>query len=88
VPSIGLVEKGYADEDVELKVVNLLSGENYSPSYLRLNPNGTVPTLILPISDTTSPEVATKFRALTDSKEILEFLGQFSLYPVEMRCLC
>ncbi|KDN38940.1 hypothetical protein K437DRAFT_239804 [Tilletiaria anomala UBC 951] len=76
VPRIGLVEKGYSPSDLDIKQVNLLKGENFAPSYLRLNPNGTVPTLVVPTSDTTSEEVATKFRAITDSKQILAFLDE------------
>ena len=75
-PRIALIEKGYTPTDVEIKTVDLLKAENYAPQYLRINPNGTIPTLVVPLSETTSPEVATKFRALTDTISILEFLGE------------
>ncbi|KAJ6499833.1 hypothetical protein DFH09DRAFT_945131, partial [Mycena vulgaris] len=36
---------GYKEADVATKAVNLVQGENFTPSFLKLNPNGTVPTL-------------------------------------------
>ncbi|KAJ6496834.1 hypothetical protein DFH09DRAFT_1337040 [Mycena vulgaris] len=36
---------GYKEADVATKAVNLVQGENFAPSFLKLNPNGTVPTL-------------------------------------------
>ncbi|PWN39174.1 hypothetical protein IE81DRAFT_326803 [Ceraceosorus guamensis] len=74
VATIGLVEKGYAPDDVDLRSVVLPKGENFAPAYLRINPNATVPSLVVPLADTTSAEVDTKFRALNDSVAVLEFL--------------
>lgn len=76
VPSLALVEKGYHPQDVETKVVNLLLGENFSPAYLRINPKATLPTLVVPLAETMTSEVDTKFRALTNTKEVLRFLDQ------------
>lgn len=50
-----------------------------SPTYLRVNSAGTVPTLVVPLAETTSAEVDTKFRAITSSVQVLEFLGEKSL---------
>lgn len=76
VPRIALVEKGYASNDVEIKTVDLFQGENFSPTYLRLNPSGTVPTLVVPFLETISDEVQTKYRALTKTEEIVDFLDK------------
>lgn len=51
-----------------------MSAENLSPSYLRINEKGAVPTLVVPLAETAGQEVATKFRALTDSIEIAAFI--------------
>jgi len=45
VPELALAELGYTDEQVASKVVNLAEGENFRPSFLKLNPNATLPTL-------------------------------------------
>ncbi|KAJ7659565.1 hypothetical protein DFH06DRAFT_1269111 [Mycena polygramma] len=42
---LALTELGYTEGDVAIQSVNLLEGENYSPWFLKLNPNGTIPTL-------------------------------------------
>ncbi|KAN0063968.1 hypothetical protein ACQY0O_003574 [Thecaphora frezii] len=81
-PRLALIEKGYAPEDLEIKIVDLTKGENFAPSYLRINAKGTVPSLVVPILETTSAEVDTKFRALTDSKPILEFLDKSRSQPI------
>ncbi|KAJ6528796.1 hypothetical protein DFH09DRAFT_1327614 [Mycena vulgaris] len=36
---------GYKEGDIATKAVNLVQGENFAPSFLKLNPDGTVPTL-------------------------------------------
>ena len=75
-PRLALVEKGYSATDVDLKIVDLVKAENFDPSYLRINSKGTVPTLVVPLLETTSAEVDTKFRAINDTKAILEFLDK------------
>ncbi|SNX87675.1 uncharacterized protein MEPE_06385 [Melanopsichium pennsylvanicum] len=75
-PRLALIEKGYSSSDVDIKVVDLVKGENFDPSYLRINSKGTVPTLVVPLLETTSAEVDTKFRAINDTKAILEFLDK------------
>lgn len=75
-PRLTLIEKGYSTTDLDLKTVDLVKGENFAPSYLRINSKGTVPTLVVPLLETTSAEVDTKFRAINDTKAILEFLDK------------
>ncbi|KAG2350565.1 hypothetical protein BDR05DRAFT_899672, partial [Suillus weaverae] len=45
VPELALIELGYAQDDIEKKVVNLAEGENFAPAFLKINPQGTLPTL-------------------------------------------
>ncbi|TFK46409.1 hypothetical protein OE88DRAFT_1707598 [Heliocybe sulcata] len=45
VPELALAELGYTDEQVASKIVNLAEGENFKPSFLKLNYKGTLPTL-------------------------------------------
>ncbi|KAJ6516699.1 hypothetical protein C8R47DRAFT_1268206 [Mycena vitilis] len=42
---LALAELGYTEGEVTTQSVNLLKGENYSPSFLKVNPHGTIPTL-------------------------------------------
>nr|ODN82617.1 hypothetical protein L203_05426 [Cryptococcus depauperatus CBS 7841] len=47
-PKLALEEGGLKkDKDVEYISINLAEGENFEPHYLRINPAGTVPTLIV-----------------------------------------
>ncbi|KZT30562.1 hypothetical protein NEOLEDRAFT_1185967 [Neolentinus lepideus HHB14362 ss-1] len=71
-----LEEKGYSDEEIDLKVVDLSKGENYALSFLRLNPKATVPTLVAPLEKTLSADVESRYRALTETKSIIEFLDK------------
>ncbi|KAG1867870.1 hypothetical protein DFJ58DRAFT_768175 [Suillus subalutaceus] len=45
VPELALIELGYARDDIEKKAVNLAEGENFAPAFLKINPQGTLPTL-------------------------------------------
>lgn len=69
------MEKGYSPDDLEVRSVNVLEAENFAPTYLRVNEKGTVPSLVVPLAETTEQEVDTKFRAINDSVQIAEFLG-------------
>ncbi|THV04974.1 hypothetical protein K435DRAFT_816816 [Dendrothele bispora CBS 962.96] len=71
-----LEEKGYGDNDVDLKIVDLSKGENYDPAFLRLNPKAKVPTLIVPLQKTLSEEVESRYKAITDTKTLIEFLDK------------
>ncbi|KAJ6576898.1 hypothetical protein DFH09DRAFT_914255 [Mycena vulgaris] len=44
VAELAVAELGYKEGEVS-KVVNLVQGENFAPSFLKLNPNATLPTL-------------------------------------------
>ncbi|BEI82183.1 hypothetical protein CcaverHIS002_0300510 [Cutaneotrichosporon cavernicola] len=44
VPKLAIEELGLQN-DVETKVVNLLEGQNFEPSYLKINAHGTIPSL-------------------------------------------
>ncbi|RUP46844.1 hypothetical protein BC936DRAFT_146457 [Jimgerdemannia flammicorona] len=68
VPRIALVEKQITD--VEIVEVNLFNAENYSPAYLKINKNATVPSLI---------HHKNNHATIDDSTTIAEFLD--SAYP-------
>ena len=85
---LGLSEKHYPKEDVEIKEVklcrltynnpkkalliySLVAGENFAPDYIKINPNGTVPSLLASSED----------KPLTDSRDILKFLDHHSVSP-------
>ncbi|KAJ7762273.1 hypothetical protein B0H14DRAFT_2633958 [Mycena olivaceomarginata] len=40
---LAVAEFGYKEGDVTMKVVDLVEGENFAPSFLKMNPNGTLP---------------------------------------------
>lgn len=73
---LALEEKGYGDEEVETKSVDIATAENLSMSFLRINPKGTIPTLVVPLEKTLAPEDDHRYKALTDTKSILEFLDK------------
>ncbi|PSS37653.1 hypothetical protein PHLCEN_2v477 [Hermanssonia centrifuga] len=68
VALLALEEKGYAPDEIDLKEVDLFKGENFSPSYLRINNNATVPTLVVPLETTLDPEVESRYKAIKDTK--------------------
>ncbi|KAI0793432.1 hypothetical protein C8Q75DRAFT_731156 [Abortiporus biennis] len=43
-PQLAIVELGYAPDAIKQKVVNLAEGANFTPGFLKLNPNATLPT--------------------------------------------
>ncbi|KAH9046249.1 hypothetical protein EDB84DRAFT_1466864 [Lactarius hengduanensis] len=69
-------EKGYGKDEVDLKLVNLSKGENFSPTFLRINPKGTVPTLVVPFEDTLTPDMESRYKAITDTEAIIAFLDK------------
>ncbi|KAJ7038227.1 hypothetical protein C8F04DRAFT_1089972 [Mycena alexandri] len=73
---LALEEKGYAEDEVDLKLVDLAKGENFSVSFLRLNLKGTVPTLVVPFKDSLSDDVESRYKAVTDPKAIVNLLDQ------------
>ncbi|SCV70997.1 BQ2448_3759 [Microbotryum intermedium] len=74
VPLLCAEEKGFGPDVLEKRSVDLLNGDNFSPAYLTINPRGSVPTLVAPYEHTTTPDLPTKYKALTDSIEICQFL--------------
>ncbi|KAI9696750.1 MAG: hypothetical protein M1836_005112 [Candelina mexicana] len=66
VAHLGLAEKKFDKSEVEIKEIDLFSAENLDPAYLKINPNGTVPTLTA--SNLSQP--------LLDTRPILEYLDQ------------
>ncbi|KAG7450542.1 uncharacterized protein BT62DRAFT_927819 [Guyanagaster necrorhizus] len=73
---LALEEKGYGADEVDLRVVDLNKGGNFDPSFLRLNNKAIVPTLVVPLQKTLSVAVESRYRAITDSKAIIEFLDK------------
>ncbi|KAF7339491.1 Glycosyltransferase family 31 protein [Mycena sanguinolenta] len=73
---LALEEKGYGDDELDLKVVDLSKGENFAVSFLRLSPKATVPTLVVPFRDSVSDDAETRYKALTDTKAIINLLEQ------------
>ncbi|KAF5390348.1 hypothetical protein D9757_002967 [Collybiopsis confluens] len=76
-----LVDLGKCASDLRLDTItdsSFLSakGENYSLSFLRLNSKATVPTLIVPLRQTLSQDVESRYKALTNTKDIVEFLDK------------
>ncbi|KAJ7275327.1 hypothetical protein B0H12DRAFT_1319100 [Mycena haematopus] len=45
VAELAVAELGYQEGEVTFKSINLIEGENFAPSFLKLNPEGTLPTL-------------------------------------------
>ncbi|AAW43687.2 expressed protein [Cryptococcus deneoformans JEC21] len=76
VPRLCLYEKGYSEDEYIVKYVDITKGENFSPSYLKININGTVPTLIVPTLETIGAGVNTRYRSLRDTVSICDFLDQ------------
>ncbi|GAW03596.1 glutathione S- partial [Lentinula edodes] len=73
---LALEEKGYGEDEVVLKVVDLAKGENYGPKFLRLNSKATVPTLVVPLDKSLSVDVESRYKAITETKTIIEFLDK------------
>ncbi|KAL8856692.1 MAG: hypothetical protein Q9178_006759 [Gyalolechia marmorata] len=82
VVHLGLVEKGFDKNEVEIKEIDLFKAENFDPEYLKISPNGTVPLLKAPSLS----------EPLFDTREILEFLDRYrpstsgpDLIPVDVQ---
>jgi len=71
-----LEEKGYGADDLDRKEVNLLTGDNYDPAYLKINPSGEVPTLVVPLDRYIGSDIESKYRPIHDVTKILEFLDK------------
>ncbi|KAG9016579.1 hypothetical protein FRB90_002947 [Tulasnella sp. 427] len=98
---LALEEKGYGQDELDHKEVDIVNGDNYDLAYLRINNNsgklrlfftdrsktalrtclllkaGTgVPTLVVPLDKYLSPEIESKYKALSDVAKILELLDK------------
>ncbi|TKA51968.1 hypothetical protein B0A53_05052 [Rhodotorula sp. CCFEE 5036] len=76
VPRLTAAEKGFTDNELETRIVDLVKGENFSPAYLKINPKGTVPALVVPYAHTVDEGISTKFKALCSTEEICDFLDR------------
>jgi glutathione S-transferase len=73
---LALEEKGYGKDEIDLKLVDLSKGENFSPSFLRINPTATVPTMVVPFENTLSADMESRYKAITDTEAIIAFLDK------------
>ncbi|KAF9517629.1 hypothetical protein BS47DRAFT_468095 [Hydnum rufescens UP504] len=73
---LALHEKGFGCDEIEIRTVDLLQGENLAPSYLRINPKATVPSLVVPLEKSLAPDCEVRFKAINDAKSIVEFLDK------------
>ncbi|OCB86108.1 hypothetical protein A7U60_g6695 [Sanghuangporus baumii] len=71
VPEVAFRELGYGPNDIELKTINLLQGENFSPAFLKINPKATLPTLT--VGD----------KAYTSTEEVVDYLIDNAPKPVK-----
>ncbi|KAJ4309584.1 hypothetical protein N0V84_011426 [Fusarium piperis] len=68
VAHLALAEKGFVADDYEVKEINLAAAENFDPEYLKINPNGTVPSL----------ESSALEKPLIQSMDILRYVDSLS----------
>jgi len=59
-----------------MKVVDINNSEHLTSPYLRINPKGTVPCLVVPLEKTLAPGIANRYKSITESKDIIEFLDK------------
>ncbi|KAI9454646.1 hypothetical protein BJY52DRAFT_711869 [Lactarius psammicola] len=66
-PQLALAE---LDVDAEFKIVNLIEGANFDPEFLKLNPNGTIPTLAHEGKSFTSTAAVIDYLVTISSKKV------------------
>ncbi|KAG6857539.1 hypothetical protein H0H87_000138 [Tephrocybe sp. NHM501043] len=71
-----LEEKGYGADEIDRKQVDLVNGANFDPTFLRLNPKATLPTLVVPMQNTLADGVNSRYKALTETEAIIDFLDK------------
>ncbi|GAA6001087.1 glutathione S-transferase family protein [Rhodotorula paludigena] len=76
VPRLVASEKKFTSNELEERIVDLGKGENFAPAYLRIHPEGHVPALVVPYEHTLDESIKTKFKALTSTIEVCNFLDQ------------
>ncbi|BGO91235.1 hypothetical protein NBRC10512_001298 [Rhodotorula toruloides] len=82
VPRLTAAEKGFTENELETRIVDLAKGENFAPAFLRINPKGTVPALVVPYAHTVEEGITTKFKALNSTIEICDFLDRSTVRSV------
>ncbi|KAJ5598898.1 hypothetical protein N7510_011848 [Penicillium lagena] len=80
VPHLALDQKGYNSDEYITRQIDLVDGENFAPEYVKINPNGTIPSL-------TSTSLQ---KPLIESTEILSYLDSLrpegpSLFPKDAK---
>ncbi|KAI9509084.1 hypothetical protein F5148DRAFT_1190243 [Russula earlei] len=71
-----LEEKGYGKDELEHRPVDLSKGETFSPTFLRINSKGTVPTLVVPFEDTLSSDMESRYKAIAETEALITFLDK------------
>ncbi|EHK18484.1 uncharacterized protein TRIVIDRAFT_231671 [Trichoderma virens Gv29-8] len=75
VAHLALAQKGVPEDKYDLKEIDLMTGANFDPEYIKINPNGTVPSITSPSLD----------KPLTESVDILRYIdaleGRNALVP-------
>ncbi|GAA5849826.1 hypothetical protein JCM8547_000578 [Rhodosporidiobolus lusitaniae] len=69
-------EKHYTEQELEQRVVDLAKGENFSPAFLRISPEGHVPVLVVPYAHTVEDGITTKYKAIHGSSAVTSFLDE------------
>ncbi|PPR08123.1 hypothetical protein CVT24_012367 [Panaeolus cyanescens] len=71
-----IAEKGYGKDELEYRVVDIGKGENFDPTFLRINPKATVPTLVVPYENSLTGGTESRYKALTGTIAAVEFLDK------------
>ncbi|KAK4063819.1 hypothetical protein Trihar35433_8527 [Trichoderma harzianum] len=67
VAHLALAQKGVPEDKYDLKEIALMTGGNFDPEYIKVNPNGTVPSITSPSLD----------KPLIQSLDILRYIDAF-----------
>jgi len=73
---LALQEKGYGEDEVELKVVDAARGEEVLLPFLRISPTGTVPSLVVPLEKSLAAGIESRYKAVSGAKLIIKFLDK------------
>ncbi|KAL7944043.1 hypothetical protein V8C42DRAFT_327574 [Trichoderma barbatum] len=75
VAHLALAQKGVSEDKYDLVDIDLMTGANFDPDYIKVNPNGTVPSISSPSLD----------KPLTESIDIVRYIdaleGNSTLVP-------
>ncbi|KKO99657.1 maleylacetoacetate isomerase [Trichoderma harzianum] len=67
VAHLALAQKGVPEDKYDLKEIALMTGGNFDPEYIKVNPNGTVPSITSPSLD----------KPLIQSLDVLRYIDAF-----------